>query len=198
MRHEGRASGDLRRCRRRRLGRSRRCGRGRRGRSPRAAISSRRFSVSAGWTYDEAEEFRIRRIRKNTPAIDTRGATPHRRLLGFVVAEDAASRIVWCNCPHMTGFDALEVEDLTRADFEGESASLPSSIIPALERAGLRELLRGRCRPAARRAPDAHAGRRLCGHQGRRDRARAFPRHVARGRDYYTPYRALLPTASSG
>ena len=27
--------------------------------------------------------------------------------------------IVWCNCPHMTGLDALKVEDLTRADFEG-------------------------------------------------------------------------------
>src|SRR5262249_5735577 len=22
--------------------------------------------------------------------------------------------VVWCNCPHMTGFDALKVEDLTR------------------------------------------------------------------------------------
>ena len=27
--------------------------------------------------------------------------------------------IVWCNCPHMAGFDGLKVEDLTRADFEG-------------------------------------------------------------------------------
>ncbi|HXW27485.1 MAG TPA: FAD-dependent oxidoreductase, partial [Xanthobacteraceae bacterium] len=27
--------------------------------------------------------------------------------------------VVWCNCPHMTGYDGLKVEDLTRADFEG-------------------------------------------------------------------------------
>ena len=27
--------------------------------------------------------------------------------------------IVWCNCPHMVGYDGLKVEDLTRADFEG-------------------------------------------------------------------------------
>src|SRR5205823_10391216 len=27
--------------------------------------------------------------------------------------------IVWCNCPHMTGYDGLKVADLTRADLEG-------------------------------------------------------------------------------
>lgn len=27
--------------------------------------------------------------------------------------------IVWCNCPHMAGFDGTSVEDLTRADFKG-------------------------------------------------------------------------------
>ena len=27
--------------------------------------------------------------------------------------------IVWCNCPHMTGLDGIDIEDLTRADFEG-------------------------------------------------------------------------------
>src|SRR5262249_44001233 len=27
--------------------------------------------------------------------------------------------VVWCNCPHMTGFDGTRVEDLTRADFDG-------------------------------------------------------------------------------
>ena len=27
--------------------------------------------------------------------------------------------IVWCNCPHMTGLDGIEVEDLTSADFQG-------------------------------------------------------------------------------
>ncbi|MBV9568146.1 MAG: FAD-dependent oxidoreductase, partial [Hyphomicrobiales bacterium] len=27
--------------------------------------------------------------------------------------------VVWCNCPHMAGYDGTKVEDLTRADFEG-------------------------------------------------------------------------------
>jgi hypothetical protein len=27
--------------------------------------------------------------------------------------------VVWCNCPHMTGYDAMKVEDQTRADFDG-------------------------------------------------------------------------------
>ncbi len=27
--------------------------------------------------------------------------------------------IVWCNCPHMTGYDGLKIEDMTRADFDG-------------------------------------------------------------------------------
>ena len=27
--------------------------------------------------------------------------------------------VVWCNCPHMTGFDGLKVGDLTAAEFEG-------------------------------------------------------------------------------
>ena len=27
--------------------------------------------------------------------------------------------VVWCNCPHMTGFDGIKVEDLTKAEAEG-------------------------------------------------------------------------------
>ena len=27
--------------------------------------------------------------------------------------------VVWCNCPHMTGYDGMKVEDQTKADFEG-------------------------------------------------------------------------------
>src|SRR6202789_675947 len=27
--------------------------------------------------------------------------------------------IVWCNCPHMTGLDGIDIEDLTSADFQG-------------------------------------------------------------------------------
>src|SRR5262249_56798252 len=27
--------------------------------------------------------------------------------------------VVWCNCPHLAGYDALRVEDLTAAELEG-------------------------------------------------------------------------------
>ena len=48
--------------------------------------------------------------------------------------------------------------------------------------------------PQTRRAPDAPARRRVRRDQGRRDAsARTSPTRVARGRDYYTPYRSLLP-----
>ena len=29
--------------------------------------------------------------------------------------------IVWCNCPHMIGFDGMKVDDLTAAEFEGKA-----------------------------------------------------------------------------
>ena len=30
--------------------------------------------------------------------------------------------IVWCNCPHMRGYDGANVDDLTKAQFEGQQA----------------------------------------------------------------------------
>ncbi len=27
--------------------------------------------------------------------------------------------VIWCNCPHMTGYDGTSVEDLTAADADG-------------------------------------------------------------------------------
>ena len=91
--------------------------------------------------------------------------------------------IVWCNCPHMTGLDGLEVEDLTRADFEGREriAALVDYVREKLP--GFEQTLRRRRRAADRRAPDAAAGRRLCRDQGRRDASAALPRqHRARPR----------------
>ena len=59
---------------------------------------------------------------------------------------------------------------------------------------GFEQLLPRRLRAADRRAPDAASRGRVRRHQGGRDRsARHFADSVARGRDYYTPYRALLP-----
>ena len=101
--------------------------------------------------------------------------------------------IVWCNCPHMTGFDAMKVEDLTAAEFEGRRrmralldfarANVPgfadAYFVDFAPQTGVRQtrLLRGEYVVTK----EDVTGRAY------------FPDSVCRGRDYYTPYRALLP-----
>jgi hypothetical protein len=105
--------------------------------------------------------------------------------------------IVWCNCPHMTGLDGLKVEDLTRADFQGREriAALVDFVrdkLPGFERTfvvdvapqiGVRQtrLLDG----AYVMTKDDVMQRRY------------FSDSVARGRDYYYPYRTMLPRGVS-
>jgi hypothetical protein len=101
--------------------------------------------------------------------------------------------VVWCNCPHMSGFDGLKVDDLTRADIEGRKridaivaharAHLPGFrdcfIVDVAPQLGIRQtrLLEGRYVVTKEDVAER----------------RHFHDSVARGRDYYTPYRALLP-----
>jgi hypothetical protein len=101
--------------------------------------------------------------------------------------------IVWCNCPHMIGFDGLKVEDLTRADFEGRDriyalldfvrAQMPgfarAYVVDVAPQTGIRQtrLLEGEYVVTK----DDVANRVH------------FKDSVARGRDYYTPYRAMVP-----
>ena len=102
--------------------------------------------------------------------------------------------VVWCNCPHMPGYDGITVEDLTKAEYEGRDrmmglfnfvkANLPgfenSSMLGAAEQVGVRttRMLQGEYVVTK----DDVVSRRY------------FHDTVCRGRDYYTPYRALLPT----
>jgi hypothetical protein len=106
--------------------------------------------------------------------------------------------IVWCNCPHMTGLDGLKVADLTRADFEGRGriaavidyvhANLPGFkdcyLIDVAPQLGVRQtrLLEG----VYIMTKDDVMKRRH------------FKDSVARGRDYYYPYRSLLPRKVAG
>jgi glycine/D-amino acid oxidase-like deaminating enzyme len=101
--------------------------------------------------------------------------------------------VVWCNCPHMPGLDGLKVDDLTRAEQEGRARmhrlldyarqNLPgfrnSYVVDFAPQTGVRQT------------------RMLDGEYvvTKEDvlRRRHFADSVARGRDYYTPYRALLP-----
>jgi hypothetical protein len=101
--------------------------------------------------------------------------------------------VVWCNCPHMAGLDGLSVEDLTRADFEGRKRiyalldfarrNLPGFsacyVLDVAPQLGIRQtrLLEGEYV-----VTKEDVMQRI-----------HFPDTVARGRDYYTPYRSLLP-----
>ena len=101
--------------------------------------------------------------------------------------------IVWCNCPHMPNYDGLKVDDLTRADFEGRKRianlvafireKMPgfqnSFVVDVAPQLGIRQT----------RLLD---GVYVVTKEDVSDR-RHFADSIARGRDYYTPYRALLP-----
>lgn len=101
--------------------------------------------------------------------------------------------IVWCNCPHMAGFDGTSVEDLTRADFKGREkiAALVEYVrvsVPGFQNAFVVDV-----------APQVgvRTSRLLEGEYVLTKEDVSSRRHfadlVARGRDYYYPYRTLLP-----
>lgn len=101
--------------------------------------------------------------------------------------------VVWCNCPHMLGLDGLKVEDLTKAEvigrkhihaaFDYVSSKMPgfknSYLIDVAPQTGVRQtrLLEGEY---------------VMTKEDLAQRTR-FVDSIARGRDYYMPYRVLLP-----
>ena len=101
--------------------------------------------------------------------------------------------VVWCNCPHMPGYDGISVEHMVAAEYEGRDRmmnllkfarkNLPgfenAKMLGAAEQMGIRQtrLLQGEYIVTK----DDITSRRY------------FRDTVCRGRDYYTPYRALLP-----
>lgn len=105
--------------------------------------------------------------------------------------------VVWCNCPHMAGLDGIKVEDLTRADFKGRERI-----------AELVEFVRAKM-PGFRNAFVVDVAPQVGVRQSRLlegeyvltkedvSQRRHFPDSVARGRDYYYPYRTLLPKGLS-
>lgn len=101
--------------------------------------------------------------------------------------------IVWLNCPHMTGLDGLAVGDLVKAEIEGRRriqtllefirAEMPgfegAYIVDFAPQTGVRQtrLLQGEYV-----VQKSDVMKRV-----------HFADSVCRGRDYYTPYRALVP-----
>ena len=101
--------------------------------------------------------------------------------------------VVWCNCPHMTGYDGTDPESMTAAEFDARERisvalaqireNLPGFencyVVDVAEQMGVRQtrLLQG---DYVVTKEDVVSRRH-------------FADSVSRGRDYYTPYRALLP-----
>ena len=101
--------------------------------------------------------------------------------------------VVWCNCPHMSGFDGLKVEDLTRADFEGRKRLYALVDFVRENMPGFRNCYVIDVAPQLGiRQTRLLEGEYVVTKDDVMQRVH-FPDTVARGRDYYTPYRSLLP-----
>ncbi|MEO8136527.1 MAG: FAD-dependent oxidoreductase, partial [Betaproteobacteria bacterium] len=101
--------------------------------------------------------------------------------------------VVWCNCPHMAGLDGLKVEDLTKAEIQGRKhiAKLVDYIrghLPGFERCVVVDV----APQTGVRQTRLLEGEYVVNKDDLAQRTR-FPDTVARGRDYTTPYRAMLP-----
>ena len=121
------------------------------------------------------------------------GQAPDRRVLAVLVAEDPLPGVVWCNCPHMTGFDGMKVADLTAAEFEGRRRmqallEFARENMPGFERAYFVDF----APQTGVRQTRLLEGEYVVTRQDVANRVH-FHDSVCRGRDYYTPYRALLP-----
>ena len=106
--------------------------------------------------------------------------------------------VVWCNCPHIPGYNGLDPEQLTHIEIEGRRRFMKviefvrkhypgfqrAYILDAAPQVGVRQtrLLEGEYVVTK----DDIISRRT------------FPDVVARGRDYYTPYRSLIPKGVDG
>ena len=101
--------------------------------------------------------------------------------------------IVWCNCPHMRGYDGAKVEDMTKAQAEGRKRidatfAFVRENWPGFEKSYIVDL----APQLGVRQTRLLEGEYVVTKEDVQERVH-FPDSVARGRDYYTPYRALLP-----
>jgi hypothetical protein len=101
--------------------------------------------------------------------------------------------VVWCNCPHMTGFDGTDPASLTAAEFEARDRMMAAidyvrANLPGFESCYLLDV----AEQMGVRQTRLLQGEYVVTKDDVVNRVH-FPDSVARGRDYYTPYRALLP-----
>jgi hypothetical protein len=101
--------------------------------------------------------------------------------------------VVWCNCPHLSGYDGTDPVSLTAAEFDArdriaEAVGYVRANLPGFRHCHLLDV----ASQLGVRQTRLLAGEYVVTKEDVADR-RHFPDSVARGRDYYTPYRALLP-----
>lgn len=101
--------------------------------------------------------------------------------------------VVWCNCPHMSGLDGLKVEDLTRADINGRRIIHEAVGVIREKLSGFRHCFLIDVAPQTGvRQTRLLEGEYVMTKDDVMQRTR-FSDSVARGRDYYYPFRALMP-----
>ena len=101
--------------------------------------------------------------------------------------------VVWCNCPHMAGLDGLRVEDLTRAEIQGRKhihalVDFVRSAMPGFEKCHVIDV----APQTGVRQTRLLEGEYILTKEDLAQRSR-FDDSIARGRDYYMPFRVLLP-----
>ncbi len=106
--------------------------------------------------------------------------------------------VVWCNCPHIPGFDGLNPEHLTHIEIEGRRRFMKLMAFVREHLPGFRDAYILDAAPQV----GVRQTRLLDGEYvvTKEDifECRRFPDVVARGRDYYTPYRSLIPKGIDG
>ncbi|MGA9910912.1 MAG: FAD-dependent oxidoreductase, partial [Paraburkholderia sp.] len=101
--------------------------------------------------------------------------------------------VVWCNCPHMAGLDGLKPEDLTRAEVQGRKhihavVDFVREKLPGFEQCYVIDV----APQTGVRQTRLLEGEYVMTKDDLAQRTR-FDDSIARGRDYYMPYRVLLP-----
>lgn len=101
--------------------------------------------------------------------------------------------VVWCNAPHMTGYDGVDPESMTQAEFAArdritESVEYVKANLPGFENCYMVDV----APQMGVRQTRLLQGEYVMTKDDVTSR-RHFADSVARGRDYYYPYRSLLP-----
>ena len=106
--------------------------------------------------------------------------------------------VVWCNCPHIAGHDGLDPEHQTKIEIEARRrfmkvAEFVRAHYPGFQRAYILDA----APQLGVRQTRLLEGEYVVTKEDILER-RTFPDVVARGRDYYTPYRSLVPKGIEG